>query len=103
MPVLERLRQFRSEITPSNYGVLAIAILAAAIGFLVAQAIFNRTLITWLNSTGPPSDAVSIKSHQNAALGWLLLSAICLVADVAGSLWLAYQAFRFVWRRRPKQ
>src|SRR4051794_26908663 len=98
----DRVRRFRNEINPSNYGALTGAIFAAAVGFLVGQAIFNRTVIRWLVSQTPPTDPAFIKAHQAALLGWLLLAMLCVTVSLVGSLWIAYQAFRFVWHRRAK-
>jgi len=103
LTVRERFKHFRNEVDPSNYGSLFGGVVAAAMAFLLAQAFFNRTLIAWLSTTAPSTDSSFTRTHQGALLGWLLTSAVGLMVDLAGSLWLAYQAFRFVWHRRPGQ
>jgi hypothetical protein len=85
-----------------NFGFVLAELFAAAIAFFVAQAVFNRTLIAWLNSNAQLHDPAFMRSHQGVLLGWLLLSFVCLLVDLIGSLWFALQAFRLIWDRRPK-
>jgi hypothetical protein len=75
--------QFRSEIKPTNYGTLVGAILAACVGFLLGQALFNRTLITWIAAGAPSTDPAYLNSHHGVVLRWAALSLVCLLVDLS--------------------